>query len=206
VGELLTDLRADFSAPAVMDLGAEALPAIAEAFGLLRHRAAMWFSGHKIPAGGRCISRSIELRAAGQTGSLSLPLAEGPVTAATLEALAGQFVGTHRPPQGFLAGGGKLQIVAFHVEAVGRVPRPDFRPRPDAGPDASAARAGSRAVWLPEAGGWITCPVYDRDRLDAGNCLTGPAIVEQMDATTLILPGMTARVEPYLGLILQDEA
>ena len=44
------------------------------------------------------------------------------------------------------------------------------------------------------------CPVYDRERLDAGNRIAGPAIVGQMDATTLVLPGMTARVDPYLGL------
>ena len=86
------------------------------------------------------------------------------------------------------------------------VPRPSFQPRPDAGPDASAARTGSREVWLPEAGGWVTCPVYDRERLDAGNRIEGPAIVEQMDATTLILPGMTARVEPKLSLILEAGA
>ena len=49
----------------------------------------------------------------------------------------------------------------------------------------------------------MTCPVYDRERLDAGNRIAGPAIVGQMNATTLILPGMTALVEPYLGLILE---
>ena len=65
------------------------------------------------------------------------------------------------------------------------------------------AIVGQREVWLPEAGGFVACPVYDRDRLDAGNRIAGPAIVEQMDATTVVLPGMTARVEPYLNLILE---
>ena len=57
---------------------------------------------------------------------------------------------------------------------------------PDAGPDASAAIVGRREVWLPEAGGFVACPVYDRERLRAGNRIDGPAIVEQMDATTVI--------------------
>jgi N-methylhydantoinase A len=61
----------------------------------------------------------------------------------------------------------------------------------------------TRDVWLPEAGGFVACPVYDRDRLRAGNRIAGPAIVEQMDATTVVLPGMVARVEPYLNLILE---
>ena len=58
-------------------------------------------------------------------------------------------------------------------------------------------------MWLPEAGGFVVCPIYDRDELQPGNRIAGPAIVEQMDATTLVLPGMTARVDPYLNLILE---
>ena len=56
---------------------------------------------------------------------------------------------------------------------------------------------------MPEAGGLVSCPVYARDKLANGNRIAGPAIVEQMDATTVILPGMTARVEPYLNLVLE---
>ena len=77
-------------------------------------------------------------------------------------------------------------------------------PEAAAGADASAARIGERQVWLPEAGGWVACPILDRDRLHAGNRIAGPAIIEQMDATTLLLPGMVATVEPYLNLILES--
>ena len=77
-------------------------------------------------------------------------------------------------------------------------------PRRAEGPaDASAAIVARRDVWLPEAGGWVSCPVYDRAGLDAGHRIAGPAIVEQMDATTVIPPGMSGRVEPYLNLILE---
>jgi N-methylhydantoinase A len=47
--------------------------------------------------------------------------------------------------------------------------------------------------------------VYDREKLRAGNRIVGPAIVEQMDATTVVLAGIVARVEPYLNLILEME-
>ena len=86
-------------------------------------------------------------------------------------------------------------MVTFRVEATGVVPKATFQPQPDAGPDASGAIIGRREVWLPEAGGFVSCPVYDREKLRAGNRIVGPAIVEQMDATTLVLPGMVARVE-----------
>jgi N-methylhydantoinase A len=85
------------------------------------------------------------------------------------------------------------------------VSKATFRPQPDAGPDASGAINAQRDVWLPEAGGFVACPVYDREKLRAGNRIVGPAIVEQMDATTVVLAGIVARVEPYLNLILEME-
>jgi N-methylhydantoinase A len=85
------------------------------------------------------------------------------------------------------------------------VRKAEFQPRRETGPDAAAALIGTREVWLPEAGGFVACPVYDRDRLDAGNRIAGPAIIEQMDTTTVVLPGLLARVEPYLNLILEAE-
>ena len=61
-------------------------------------------------------------------------------------------------------------------------------------------------MWLAEAGDFVDCPIYARDALRPGNRLTGPAIVEQMDTTTLVPPGMAARVDDYLNLILEAVA
>ena len=49
----------------------------------------------------------------------------------------------------------------------------------------------------------MDCAVYDRDHLAADDTFSGPAIVEQMDATTFVPAGMTARVDPWLNLILE---
>jgi len=61
-------------------------------------------------------------------------------------------------------------------------------------------------VWLAETRGLVTCPVYDRERLGPGHRLTGPAVVEQMDATTVLLPGQTAIVDAFLNLIVEGPA
>ena len=58
-------------------------------------------------------------------------------------------------------------------------------------------------MWLHETGVFVACPLYDRERLAAGNRIEGPAVSEQMDATTLILPGVTATVDPYHNLLLE---
>jgi len=54
-----------------------------------------------------------------------------------------------------------------------------------------------RPVWLPEARDFVETPIYDRDALRPGNRFAGPAIVEQMDATTPgCLRAMTAARRP----------
>jgi hypothetical protein len=51
----------------------------------------------------------------------------------------------------------------------------------------------------------VDCPVYQRERLDVGVAFAGPAIVDQLDATTVIPPGVAARVDAYKNiLILRD--
>ena len=48
----------------------------------------------------------------------------------------------------------------------------------------------------------IDCPVYQRERLDVGLSLRGPAILDQFDCTTVIYPGQTARVDEWKNLII----
>ena len=66
------------------------------------------------------------------------------------------------------------------------------------------ALIGHRDVWLPECQGFVSCPIYDRARLGPGHAIRGPAIVEQMDATTVILPEQTAVVDQHLSILITD--
>ena len=65
---------------------------------------------------------------------------------------------------------------------------------------------GRRKVCFSGAAGMLDCDLYDREKLLFGDRFGGPAIIEQMDTTTLILPGMTARVDAYLNLILETKS
>ena len=69
--------------------------------------------------------------------------------------------------------------------------------------DPKEARIGERAVYDEEARDFLTTPVYRRERLRAGHRLAGPAIVEQMDSTTVILGGQEALVDARANLVIQ---
>jgi N-methylhydantoinase A len=57
-------------------------------------------------------------------------------------------------------------------------------------------------VYFDETGDFVTTPVYRRERLQAGHRLEGPAIVEQMDSTTVLLPGQWAAVDAQGNLLI----
>jgi N-methylhydantoinase A len=203
MGLLLTDLRADFAATRLHTLSTGALPDVADAFSTLRAQAEAWFGAEGIAPAAQRTTRTVDMRYAGQNYELSVPLPEGEIGPVTLDALAEGFATAHQRMYGFVADGDPVQLVTFRIEAAGVVPKASFQAHPDVGPDASGAIAARRDVWLPEVAGFVSCPVYDRDKLQSGNRIAGPAIIEQMDATTVVLPDMVARVEPYLNLILE---
>jgi N-methylhydantoinase A len=203
MGLLLADLRADFATTRLLPLSAAVAGEVEAIVSGLRERGAVWFEEEGIAASDRRIALTVDMRYAGQNYELSVPLADGAIGAATLDALATGFAATHQRLYGFVAEGEPMQLVTFRAEATGIVRKAEFRPSPDAGPDPRAAEFGQREVWLKEAGGFVSCPLYDRDRLAAGNRIDGPAIVDQMDATTLLPPGAIATVDPYLNLIME---
>ncbi len=205
MGLLLTDLRADFAVTRRRVLQANVLPDVAAAFDELTARADAWFEAEGIAAADRRITRTVDMRYAGQNYELSVALPAGPVAPATLDVLADGFAAAHQRAYGFVAEDDPVELVTFRAEATGLVHKAKFRPEPQAGAVPASAAIGERQVWLPEAGGLVRCPVYNREELRAGNRIAGPAIVEQMDATTLVLPGVTGRVEPYLNLVLEAQ-
>ena len=71
----------------------------------------------------------------------------------------------------------------------------------EGGPDASAAQTGTTPVWID--GAHVDAALYERSLLRAGNVVTGPAIVVEMDSTTLVLPGHAATVHASGSLLIR---
>ncbi len=55
-------------------------------------------------------------------------------------------------------------------------------------------------------GGWAEAGVYDRSKLLAGNVVDGPAIVTEMDSTTLVLPGHAGAVDAVGTILIRPAA
>ncbi|TQM08936.1 hydantoinase/oxoprolinase family protein [Pseudonocardia kunmingensis] len=203
-GLLMTDIRADFLRTRIVPLGGDATrTAVAEVFAELAASATDWLAEEDVPAERRRIERWAEVRYAGQNYELPVQVPDGDITAATVDQLVKRFAVEHERMYGYSAHEEEVQVVTFRLRAVGEVARAELHRAPLGDADASAAVRATRRVYLPESGGHTECPVYDRRRLAPGHRVEGPAVVEQMDTTTLLLPGDVATVDELRNLIVE---
>jgi N-methylhydantoinase A len=124
------------------------------------------------------------------------------LAALDLSALERRFGDAHSRLYGFVLEGGS-EIVNLRVLAAGRVPLPELVARAEGPRDPSAAQTGTQLVWTPD--GSVDVPTYARASLEPGMAIEGYAIVEQYDATTVVLPGHRAVVDPWMNLLIRPE-
>ena len=203
-GLLTADLRVDFSRTHPASLTPEALPGIQHTFAELLEQAERWFVLEGIPETRRRLRRVADMRYVGQNYELSVELPSRFLTAEDVPVVLEAFHKAHDFAYGYAAEGEPVQVVTLRLEATGIVPKP-LPQRVPPGASIEDARIGTRYAYLPENGGWGAVPLYDRSRLGAGLCLPGPAIVEQMDSTVLVLPGQRADVDDYGNVILRED-
>ncbi len=152
--------------------------------------AATWFDVEGVAEGDRQTNRVALLRYAGQGNELAVPWAQ------TAEALEAGFAAAHRALYGFELNA-PIELVTLRVEARAAMQTP----APSAlTPGAPPQPVDHVPVALPS--GRENVPLFDRSTLGAGALIEGPAIVSQLDTTTLIAPGWSGTVQPSGALIL----
>jgi N-methylhydantoinase A len=204
LGLLAEDLRADAVRTWVGRLRPEALAGLEHGFRDLEAEAAAWLDRERVPPDRRRLSRWLDLRYEGQNYELLVSVPDEVWRDRSVAPLARRFLEAHEETYGFAAEDEPIQVVNLRLVARG-IPQPPEIPRQEpVGPDAGPALAGRRVVDFAEAGGPLNCPVYARAQLAAGNRLQGPAVVEQFDSTTLLLPGQDALVDE-LGVLVVTE-
>ena len=93
-----------------------------------------------------------------------------------------------------------FELVTLRLNARLPVQRHDFSGVSATPRDGNAVPIATRKVFFDDA--FVDCPVYERNALRPGDTPSGPAIVEQMDATTVIPPDFHLRVDDGLNLML----
>jgi N-methylhydantoinase A len=145
------------------------------------------------------IRREIDMCYFGQSFQLRVSMTGG-IDASTAEVMSRAFHDRHEEVYGFCDREGATLFVNLRLTAIGKVDRPRLRQIEKGTVDAGAARKGRRRVYFSSAGGLVDCDLYDRGKLLFGNRFRGPAIIEQMDTTTVVPPDATVLVDRHGSL------
>lgn len=198
-GLLTENMRRDFVQTKVTDLEESSFAVLKDQFRVLEQEAAQWFASEEIAEEKRRMEYFLDMRYKGQNHEIRVPLAMDKVSDS--RAIGEIFTRAYERLYSF-SSDDMMQIVNFGLSAIGDIVYPVITEDAFDGPDASSAAIGKRQVYEGE-GSFADYVLYDREKLHNGNVILGPAIVEQMDSTTLILPGQKATVDRYLNMTIE---
>jgi N-methylhydantoinase A len=199
-GVLTKDIAMDLSMSHLMTDASERLTARVHAvFDELRRRAQTELAESGANVTGMTFTHTIDVRYVGQ--NFELPVAVRLDDDELREQIRARFHGAHRQIYGFVRENGVVELVTFRLRAILSTTRAQ---RADATfhENDRCKAAGRRRVVFDDGDVATPCDVYERSSLAPGRCIVGPAIIEQMDTTTVVPAGFSALADPSGNLLL----
>jgi N-methylhydantoinase A len=193
LGLIVSDLKTEFSRTRITPLDRTTPRELDAAFGELEDEARRWAERSGFRAADVRLARGADVRHARQNHELAVPVAArlGRDGVARVER---DFHAAHRRAYGYAAPAEPVEVVTLRVSATVPVEAPKLPPAPRTAKTLADAKRDPRRVWFTESG-FVACAIYERERLPRGARLRGPAILQQVDATTVLAPGDIATID-----------
>jgi N-methylhydantoinase A len=207
LGLLMADPRRDYVTSRlrrVSQLGAAELSGL---LGELRERAVAEFTAEGYALDQLNLEFAVDIRYLGQGYELTVPIGElAAVTDADLGTLRQTFDQIHERSFGHSAPDEDAEAVNYRLRASALVTKATLRKHPKATADVSVAKTSEREVCFDAHVGLTPTPIYDRSLLGPGHVIQGPAVIEQVDSTTVVYPRQRATVDDFMNLVIEEQA
>lgn len=176
------------------------MPMLREKFKVLNERARDWLIGQDVTdlVNKSTYLLSMDVRYHGQSYETEMPIDSSWLESESHEEIVGAFHSMHKRIYGHSDSSAQVEVLNLRVRVIGITHKPPY-------PLLEEAKFNAR----PESTRKILCKgelydadIYSRSELKAGHCITGPAIIEQDDSTTLILNGWNGDVDSCGNLII----
>ena len=205
MGLVATDMVYEYGATTYQRLSKLDAASLQSRFEELEALAAAQFADDGIEADRIVIQRIAEARYLGQGYELRVDVGSGAIDEAWVERLRADFHDIHEREYSRRFEESDIEVPNIRVRGIGLMPELST-PEVQAG-DASADHAlrHEGEAWFLVEGSLEQVPTryYDREALEAGNRLVGPAIVNQYDSTTVIPPGVEAHVDRFGNIVIE---
>jgi N-methylhydantoinase A len=199
IGLLDAEPRIDTTVTRVMRLGPESGSDIAAVYRTLEAQVRKDLERHG-QSGEPRWSRYAQMRYVGQGFEVHVDLPQGPIDASYADRAIAAFTQAYMRKHRFLDAEGTIEAVDWTL--VGTLVYRSALTNGSAKLEGSARRDGARKAWFPEVGGYTDTPILCRQTLAERGRIDGPAIVEDPDSTTIILPGDVARISSTDSIII----
>ena len=198
LGLIGSDISRDYGRTYFTILDEAEAEALETSYRELEESARDMLSKTNIPEGNWVLKRSMDVRYVRQAYELNVDVSN-PVTPSNFLDLAGSFHEKHATTYGHANKEERIQIVTLRLSATAKLPELKIRQRvkTDA---AIEIKKRTREVWF-EKSGKISTSIFDREAIQLGTTITGPAIIESLDSTLVVPPDWTACMDPN-GFIL----
>ena len=184
LGLIATDLRRDYSRTFFTRTDQSDAKALTDALAEIEAEGQAMLTRANIAPDAQHFQRSVDARYARQSYELSVPIPDPPYGPDVMETIAQSFHDHHRQTYGHDNRSEPVQLVNVRLSAIGRIPQVHIRQQPGDGD----AGKGTRPIWL-RGDGAVDAMILRREAMAAGSTGTGPAVVESLESTLLVLPG-----------------
>ena len=154
-----------------------------------------------LPADSMLPRRFLDVRYVGQSFELTVDCPSLTGRGELTRSIASEFYAAHLQRFGYADRALPVEVVNLRLKLELAVDKPILEPAPDSGSDASRARVGKFEVVFAQ--GAMDTTLYDRDRLQTGNRIAGPALLLQLDTTIVVPPEWAGEIDPYGNLLLE---
>lgn len=203
-GLLTTDLRNDYARTSLQQPPHYDYDGMMLIYQSLEQQAIAWLDHEGVPPDDRYLHRLADLRYRHQGFEITVPWGDVEINSESVERLIERFHRRHEQLYTFAQEDLPVEIVTLRVSATGVLPKLTILTSDSTSGTAERAVTGSRRVYFRETGGYVDCPLYDREALPVHAAFGGPAIVEQLDSTAIVLPGQEAHVDRYGDLVITN--
>ena len=204
LGLLHADVRGDFSLTRLLVADTAHIERLNAGFRELRGRGDEWLAGEAGKGARAKYVWLMDMRYLGQNYELSLAVKDGKLDPKSLARLITGYHQRHHAIYGYDMPAQAVEVVNLRLAVTIERRAPTHEKHNPVRTTLKHAVTEKRKVWFPETG-FITTPVYDRDRLPAHARIRGPAIIEQMDTTTVVPPRATVRSDKLGYLHIEVE-
>jgi N-methylhydantoinase A len=205
LGLLMSDVKHDYVRSKLVGLDDLDLDEINPMFGQLIDQAKADLHGEGFRDSEIKMEAYLDLRYAGQGYELTVPCPMPPLTKNDLALMRARFDTVHEQNSGHKAESEPVELVSLRLISLGLVPQAKLSPGKVSGRKVEQAKTGARKVFFGKQHGMLNTQVYSRDALEPGHKIGGPAIIEQLDTTTVIHPEQEAAVDEYRNLIMREK-